>query len=80
MNDTREHLKKDLPICNELSKWSEKFFVAIDMFEKLMEVLKNKTEENTNELYAIIDKYDSMPVKLAEEMNIKLFLGIMFGI
>lgn len=80
MNDTRDYLRKDLPICNELSKWSEKFSVAIDMFEKLMAVLKNKTEENTNELYEIIDKYDSMPAKLTEEMNIRLFLGIMFGI
>lgn len=80
MNDAREYLKKDLPICNELTKWAEKFSVACDMFEKLMEVLKNKTDENVNELYAIIDKYDSMPVKLTEEMNIKLFLPIMFGV
>lgn len=80
MNDASEYLKKDLPICNELTKWSEKFFVACEMFEKLMEVLKNKTDKNTNELYAIIDKYDSMPAKLTEEMNIRLFLGSMFGI
>ena len=80
MNETREYLKKDIPICNELTKWSEKFFVACDLFEKLMEVLKNKTEKNTSELYEIIDKYDSMPAKLTEEMNMKLFLGIMFNI
>lgn len=80
MNEAREYLKKDLPICNELARWAEKFSVACDMFEKLMEVLKNKTDENVKELYAIIDKYDSMPVKIAEEMNIKLFLPTMFGI
>ncbi len=80
MRDAEEYLKKDLPVCNELTKWSEKFSVAIDMFEKLMEVLGNRTEENINELYAIVDKYDSMPVKLTEEMNIRLFLSIMFGI
>lgn len=80
MNEAEEYLRRDLPICDELRKWSEKFFVACDMFEKLLEVLVNKTDANVNELYAIIDKYDSMPVKIAEEMNIKLFLGIMFGI
>ncbi|MBR3836408.1 MAG: beta-N-acetylglucosaminidase domain-containing protein [Clostridia bacterium] len=80
MNEAREYLKKDLPICNEVGKWSEKFFVACDMFEKLMEVLENKTEKNTKEFYDLIDKYDSMPVRLTEDMNIRLFLGIMFGI
>ena len=45
-----------------------------------MKTLRNKTDENVKELYSAIDKFDSMPVKLAEEMNMKLFLGIMFGI
>ncbi len=80
MNETSDYLRQDLPICRELSKWSEKFFVACEIFEKLMATLKDKTEENVNALYAVIDKFDSMPVKLSEEMNMKLFLGIMFGI
>lgn len=80
MNETSDYLRQDLPICNELSKWSGKFFVACEIFEKLMATLKDKTEENVNALYAVIDKFDSMPVKLSEEMNMKLFLGIMFGI
>ena len=80
MNETSDYLRQDLPICNELSKWSEKFFVACEIFEKLMATLKDKTEENVKALYAVIDKFDSMPVKLSEEMNMKLFLGIMFGI
>ncbi|MBR5262574.1 MAG: beta-N-acetylglucosaminidase domain-containing protein [Clostridia bacterium] len=80
MNETEEYLRRDIPICNELKRWSEKFFVACDMFEQLMKVLEDKTDENVKELYAIIDKYDSMPVKIAEEMNFRLFLGIMFGI
>lgn len=80
MKRSREYLEKDLPICNELSRWSEKFFVACDMFIKLIEVLQNKTEENVAELYSLIDKYESMPVVLTEVMNIRLFLGEMFGI
>ena len=80
MNEACDYLRQDLPICDELRKWSEKFFVACEIFEKLVAVLKNKTEENVKALYATIDRYDSMPVKIAEEMNMKLFLGIMFGV
>lgn len=80
MQETCDYLRKDLPICNELGRWSEKFFVACEIFENLIATLKNKTDENVKSLYATIDKYDSMPVKIAEEMNMKLFLGIMFGV
>ena len=80
MKETCDYLRQDLPICNELKRWSEKFFVATEIFENLIAVLKNKTEENVKALYATIDRYDSMPVKIAEEMNMKLFLGIMYGI
>lgn len=80
MNEACDYLRQDLPICNELEKWSKKFFVACEIFEKLIAVLKNKTDENVKELYDAIDRYDSMPVKIAEEMNMKLFLGIMFGV
>lgn len=80
MKETSDYLRQDLPICNELTKWSEKFFVACEIFEKLIATLKNKTEENVNALYEVIDRFNSMPVKLSEEMNMKLFLGIMYGI
>ena len=80
MKETCDYLRQDLPICNELKRWSEKFFVATEIFENLIAVLKNKTAENVKALYATIDRYDSMPVKIAEEMNMKLFLGIMYGI
>ncbi len=80
MQKTCDYLKQDLPICNELGRWSEKFFVATGIFENLIAVLKNKTDENVKALYETIDKYDSMPVKIAEEMNMKLFLRIMFGV
>lgn len=80
MQETCGYLKQNLPICDELRRWSEKFFVATEIFEKLMVTLKNKTDDNVKSLYAVIDKYDSMPVKIAEEMNMKLFLSIMFGI
>ena len=80
MQETCNYLRQDLPICNELERWSEKFFVATEIFENLIATLKNKTDENVKALYETIDKYDSMPVKIAEEMNMKLFLSIMFGI
>ena len=80
MKASCEYLRQDLPICKELEKWSEKFFVACEIFEKLMATLKDKTDENVKELYAVIDKFDSMPVKIGEEMNMKLFLSIMFGV
>lgn len=80
MNEACDYLRQDLPICDELRKWSKKFFVACEIFEKLIAVLKNKTDENVKDLYDAIDRYDSMPVKIAEEMNMKLFLGIMFGV
>ena len=80
MNETCDYLRQDKPICNELEKWSEKFFIATEIFEKLVATLKNKTDENVKSLYATIDRYDTFPVKIGEEMNMKLFLSIMFGI
>lgn len=80
MYEAKAYLEQNLPICNELRKWSEKFFVACDMFSKLLEILQSKTEENVNELYGIIERYEAMPVKFSEEMNFKLFLPTMFGI
>ena len=40
--------------------------IVSEIFEKLMATLKDKTEENVKALYAVIDKFDSMPVKLSE--------------
>ena len=32
MNEACDYLRQDLPICDELRKWSEKFFVACEIF------------------------------------------------
>ena len=41
MNICREYLKKDLPICCELTKWSEKYFVSCDIMNKIFEYIKS---------------------------------------
>lgn len=71
MNKCREFLRQDLPLCKELSKWSEKFFVACDIVAKILVLLKDKDEKITAEIYKLIDKYNSLPARLSEDVNIK---------
>ena len=71
MHDCRTYLKRELPICAELSKWSEKFFVACDLFDKIFEFLQKREEPLKDEILALINKYDSMPAKLSNDVNLK---------
>lgn len=71
MHDCRTYLKRELPICAELSKWSEKFFVACDLFDKIFEFLQKREEPLKDDILALINKYDSMPAKLSNDVNLK---------
>jgi hypothetical protein len=71
MNACREYLEQDIPICIELSKWSEKFYVACDIITKLFELIRNKDKSLLAEIYELADKYNSMPARLTEDIDIK---------
>lgn len=71
MNACREYLKKDLPVCRELSKWSEKYFVSCDIMNKIFEYIKTNDEKLISELDLLIEKYEAMPAKLSNDVNIR---------
>ena len=71
MNACKEYLKKDLPICRELSKWSEKYFVSCDIMNKIFEYIKTKDEALIGELLSLIEKYEAMPARLSNDVNIR---------
>ncbi len=71
MNACREYLKRDLLICRELSKWSEKFFVSCDIMNIIFEYIKAKDEKLIEELYSLIEKYEAMPARLSNDVNIR---------
>lgn len=80
MHACKEFLLSDHPICRELTKWSEKFFVAIEMTEKLFRYLKTNDEKLLPELSEIIDRYYSIPAKLCEDVDIRTELRHGLGI
>ncbi len=71
MNACRDYLKQDLPICRELTKWSEKYFVSCDIMNKMFEYIKTKDEKVIEELLLLIEKYEAMPAKLSNDVNIR---------
>ena len=71
MNACRDYLKRDLPICRELSKWSEKFFVSCDIMNRIFEYIKTKDENLIEELLLLIEKYEAMPARLSNDINIR---------
>lgn len=75
----KEFLLSDHPICKELEKWSQKFFVSIELTEKLFEYVKTKDENIIPELNEIIDRYYSIPAKLCEDVDIRTELKYNLG-
>ncbi len=71
MNACREYLKRDLPLCRELSKWAEKFFVSCDIMNKIFEYIKTKDENLIAELLLLVEKYEAMPARLSNDVNIR---------
>ncbi len=71
MNACRDYLKLDLPICRELSKWSEKYFVSCDIMNRIFEYIKTKDESLIEELYSLTEKYEAMPARLSNDVNIR---------
>ena len=71
MNACREYLKRDLPICRELTKWSEKFFVMCDILNNIFSFIMNKDERMLTEIDALIIKYEAMPARLSNDINIR---------
>ena len=80
MNACREYLKKDLPICRELKKWSEKFFVLCDIFNSIFAFLKSKDEKLLAQIFGLVEKYEAMPARISNDTDIKSELKNELGI
>ncbi len=71
MHICREYLTKDIPICKELTKWSEKFFIVCELFDKIFSFVQNREALEKTEILALIDKYNSIPARLSNDIDIK---------
>lgn len=80
MKKCREFLKQDLPICRELTKWSEKFFITCDIMENIFMFLQTKDEKIKEKLLSLADKYISLPAKISNDIDIKSELKNELGI
>lgn len=74
-----EFLKGDHPVCAELSKWSEKYFVFCSLLEKVFEYLHTNQASLIGEMSEIIEKYKSMPAKISEDVDWKVELHARLG-
>ena len=70
MQKSRTFLESSLPICKELKKWSEKFFVFCDLFENIFLYAFKKDESKKNEILELAKKYISLPAKISNDINI----------
>ena len=80
MRACKEFLQKDLPVCRELEKWSEKFFVTCDILENIFVFLQTKDEKVKEKLLTLADKYISLPAKISNDIDIKNELREELGI
>lgn len=71
INKCCEYLKQDLPICRELEKWSKKYFVLCDIFNKIFEFIKTKDDGLIEDLMLLIGKYEAMPARISNDINIR---------
>lgn len=71
MYGCKEFLMQNLPICRELTKWSEKFYVACDLTGKIFEYVQSRDEALKEEIFSLIDKYNAMPARLSNDTDIK---------
>ncbi len=80
MQKCKEFLQKDLPICKELCRWSQKFFVACEIMENIFIFLKTKDKKTKEKLLSLADRYVSLPEKISNDIDIKSELKNELGI
>ncbi len=67
----KKYLMQDLPVCRELTKWSEKFYVACDLTSGIFRYIQSRDESIKEEILSLIDKYNAMPARLSNDTDIK---------
>lgn len=75
MRNAKEYLMKDIPICKELTKWSQKFFVACELFDNAFSYIKNRDNSKKTEILNLIDRYNSLPARLSDDIDLKAELN-----
>lgn len=69
MDACADYLQKDLPLCRELAKWAEKFFVLCELMHLLLSYLQTKDEDLLSQMLAIGKRFSSIPAKLGNDVN-----------
>ena len=76
LKNGRDYLRRDLPICKELEKWSRKFSVKCDLTEAVYRYIKTADKAVLDEINEITDRYYSLPARISEDSNIKVELEV----
>ena len=79
MRACREFLARDLPLCRELAKWTEKFGVFCELADKLLESFTSGGDARIRELHALLAKYDSNPTRFADDADIRIAVREIIG-
>ncbi len=76
LKNGRDYLRRDIPICRELTKWAEKYSVKCDLTEAVYRYIKTSDKAVLDEISEITDKYYSLPARISEDVNIKVELEV----
>lgn len=75
-----DFLKGDHPVCAELKKWSEKYFVFCDLLETVFEYLVTNESSFIAKMSSLIDKYNTMPARISEDVDWRVELHARLGL
>ncbi len=76
----REFLVRDLPLCRELTKWSEKFSVGCELLKNIFDFMKNQDEQTKKKILSLADDYIALPARLSNDIDIRNELRNELGI
>ena len=65
-----DFLRRDLPICRELSKWTEKFGAFRDILPQLFDCMIEDDHTLLPQILRKIDLYNALPARFAADMDL----------
>ena len=68
MYSAKEYLKQDIPLCNELRAWAKKYELACELTEKSFLYIEAPTGILREQINGLLERYNSDPTVLINEM------------
>ena len=67
----RSFLQGDHPLCRELAPWTEKFELYCEIIKTALACLRSGDPAQNSRFYELLAKYESMPARFADPMDIE---------